>query len=127
MDEVKTPYDLWVELKDMVADLEKDAIKATRGMKAGGVRLRSDLQSVREHCQEMRKAVLDFRSTPRSKSSEGEAVGENTTDATTVPSVANEHNDGYFASTSNGDSAPAYESHEAMAGLNGFAAVNRAV
>ena len=64
----KTPYEMWAELRDLVLSLEKDAQKATRGMKAGGVRLRTKLQDVREHCVEMRKVVLEYRSARRSHS-----------------------------------------------------------
>lgn len=86
MSQVKTPIELWQELRDLVMDLEKDANKATRGMRAGGVRLRTDLQKVRDLAMDMRKAILDYRADrKRKKSHKGEDVGE---------SIGNDHGHG---------------------------------
>lgn len=67
MTDEKTPIELWEELRDLVMECEKDANKATRGMRAGGVRLRSELQKIRDLTIEMRKAILEYRADRRKK------------------------------------------------------------
>lgn len=62
-----TPLELWTELRDLVASLEKDAEKATRGMTAGGVRLRGKMQEARALCLDVRRAVLARRTYRRKK------------------------------------------------------------
>ncbi|MGE0432105.1 MAG: hypothetical protein AB7K09_14440 [Planctomycetota bacterium] len=59
---MKTPIELWQDLKQLVLSAEKDASKSTRGMKAGGVRLRNTMQEIRGLAMEVRKSVLEYRS-----------------------------------------------------------------
>ncbi len=58
---MKTPIQLWEQLKQLVLDAERDVIKSNRGMKAGGVRLRSRMQEVRDLSLDLRKSVLEHR------------------------------------------------------------------
>ncbi len=58
---MKSPNELLQELKEHVNNIEKDADKATRGMKAAGIRLRASMQEVRDLAIAIRKSVLDYR------------------------------------------------------------------
>ncbi|MCD4657428.1 MAG: hypothetical protein K8S87_07765 [Planctomycetes bacterium] len=58
---MKSPNELLHELKEFVTNIEKDADKATRGMKAAGIRLRASMQQVRDLAIAIRKSVLDYR------------------------------------------------------------------
>ena len=60
---MKNPNELITELKDFIASIEKDADKASRGMKAAGIRLRASMQQVRDLAIATRKSVLEFRNT----------------------------------------------------------------
>ena len=64
---MKSPSELLEELKEFVASLEKDANKATRGMKAGGIRLRAAMQQVRQLATAIRKSVLEYRNTTKKR------------------------------------------------------------
>ncbi|MCK5346197.1 MAG: hypothetical protein KAR20_22460 [Candidatus Heimdallarchaeota archaeon] len=58
---MKSPNELLQELKELVSNIEKDADKSTRGMKAAGIRLRASMQEVRDLAIAIRKSVLDYR------------------------------------------------------------------
>ena len=58
---MKSPNELLQELKELVTNIEKDADKSTRGMKAAGIRLRASMQNVRDLAIAIRKSVLDYR------------------------------------------------------------------
>ena len=62
-DKGKSPFELIQQLKAKLESLEKDAKKASRGMKAGGVRLRSEMQTVRQMALGIRESVLNWRRT----------------------------------------------------------------
>ena len=48
-------------LKQVIADLEADALKVDKGNKAAGTRVRKSLQEVVAQSKEIRKAVLETR------------------------------------------------------------------
>ena len=50
-------------LKQLVADLEADAAKVDSGNKSAGTRVRKSLQEVVAQSKEIRKAVLEARTT----------------------------------------------------------------
>ena len=51
-------------LKQLVADVEEDVIKAVRnGNKAAGTRVRKQMQMIKKAAQEVRNRVLEIRST----------------------------------------------------------------
>ena len=67
---MKNPNELIAELKDFLTSIEKDAAKASRGMKAGGIRLRASMQKVKDFAAAIRKSVLEHRSTKPTKAEE---------------------------------------------------------
>jgi len=50
------------ELKTMVAEIEADLNKAEGGNKAAGTRVRKQMQKVKQAAQNVRKRVLEIRS-----------------------------------------------------------------
>jgi len=48
-------------LKEVVASAEEDIIKADKGNKAAGTRVRKTMQEVKEAAQDVRKKVLELR------------------------------------------------------------------
>ncbi len=55
--------DEYERLKQMVATAEEDVAKAAGGNKAAGTRVRKAMQDVKSAAQEVRKKVLESRST----------------------------------------------------------------
>ena len=49
-------------LKDLVAAVEEDLLKAEGGNKAAGTRVRKAMQEIKAAAQEVRKKVLEVRS-----------------------------------------------------------------
>ena len=49
-------------LKDLVAEIEEDMIKAEAGNKAAGTRVRKAMQDIKGIAQEVRKKILESRS-----------------------------------------------------------------
>lgn len=60
-DQTKTPLEIWNQIKEIVATHEKDIHKATRGMRAGGVRIRNAGKELEQLAKDIRKAVLVYR------------------------------------------------------------------
>ena len=50
------------QLKQLVADVDEDIRKAEGGNKAAGTRVRKSMQDVKNVAQDIRKQVLEFRS-----------------------------------------------------------------
>jgi hypothetical protein len=48
-------------LKEVVASAEEDVLKADKGNKAAGTRVRKTMQEVKEAAQDVRKKVLELR------------------------------------------------------------------
>lgn len=51
------------KLKDLVASIEEDVAKAQGGNKAAGTRVRGVMQDVKNVAQDIRKEILELRST----------------------------------------------------------------
>ncbi len=51
-------------LKEVVASAEDDVMKADKGNKAAGTRVRKTMQQVKEAAQDVRKKVLELREQP---------------------------------------------------------------
>jgi len=51
-------------LKEIVASAEDDIVKADKGNKAAGTRVRKVMQQVKEAAQDVRKRVLELREQP---------------------------------------------------------------
>jgi len=51
-------------LKEVVASAEEDIIKADKGNKAAGTRVRKAMQDVKQAAQVVRKRVLELREQP---------------------------------------------------------------
>lgn len=49
-------------LKDMVAAVEEDMLKAEGGNKAAGTRVRKAMQEIKAAAQDVRKKILEVRS-----------------------------------------------------------------
>jgi len=71
---MKNPNELITELKDFLTSLEKDADKASRGMKAGGIRLRASMQKVKDFATSIRKSVLEHRNAKTAETAEVKEV-----------------------------------------------------
>ncbi len=50
-------------LKDLVAAAEEDLLKAEGGNKAAGTRVRKQMQEIKAAAQDVRKKILEVRST----------------------------------------------------------------
>ena len=50
-------------LKELVAAVEEDLLKAEGGNKAAGTRVRKQMQDIKVAAQEVRKKILEVRST----------------------------------------------------------------
>ena len=50
-------------LKELVAAVEDDLLKAEGGNKAAGTRVRKQMQDIKAAAQELRKKILEVRST----------------------------------------------------------------
>jgi len=50
-------------LKELVAAAEEDLLKAEGGNKAAGTRVRKQMQDIKAAAQELRKKILEVRST----------------------------------------------------------------
>lgn len=50
------------QLKQMVEDIAEDVAKATGGNKAAGTRVRKAMQDIKTAAQEVRKKILEVRS-----------------------------------------------------------------
>ena len=88
---MKSPNELLQELKELVTNLEKDAEKATRGMKAAGIRFRSSMQQVRDLAIAARKSVLEFRTnSPKTETKTIETVFENLEEIDLIDNVEEE-------------------------------------
>lgn len=57
------------KLKQMVEDVAEDVYKAAGGNKAAGTRVRKAMQDIKNTAQEVRKRILDIRTTEDSQSS----------------------------------------------------------
>ena len=53
----------YARLKDMVAAVEEDLNKATAGNRAAGTRVRKQMQAIKALAQDIRKKVLELRTT----------------------------------------------------------------
>ena len=51
------------QLKELVAAVEEDMLKAEGGNKAAGTRVRKQMQDIKSAAQEVRKKILEVRST----------------------------------------------------------------
>ena len=51
------------DLKALVAEIETDINKAEGGNKAAGTRVRKQMQKVKQAAQDVRKCILEIRST----------------------------------------------------------------
>jgi hypothetical protein len=51
-------------LKEIVASAEEDVVKADKGNKAAGTRVRKVMQQVKDAAQDVRKKVLELREQP---------------------------------------------------------------
>lgn len=60
-DDFRTPVEIWREMQTLVLAAEQDAHKATRGMRAGGIRLRAHMQAMIQLSTEMRCSVMMHR------------------------------------------------------------------
>jgi len=54
------------QLKRLVEDVADDVAKAVGGNKAAGTRVRKSMQEIKNAAQEVRKRILDVRSTQES-------------------------------------------------------------
>ena len=50
-------------LKELVAAVEEDMLKAEGGNKAAGTRVRKQMQEIKAAAQDLRKKILEVRST----------------------------------------------------------------
>ena len=50
-------------LKELVAAVEEDMLKAEGGNKAAGTRVRKQMQEIKAAAQDVRKTILEVRST----------------------------------------------------------------
>ena len=50
-------------LKTLVAEIEDDVIKAQSGNRAAGTRVRKQMQQVKQTAQEIRKAIIELKTT----------------------------------------------------------------
>ncbi|NIA06660.1 MAG: histone H1 [Actinobacteria bacterium] len=50
-------------LKELVAAIEEDLLKAEGGNKAAGTRVRKQMQDIKAAAQDLRKKILEVRST----------------------------------------------------------------
>ncbi|MBK9127438.1 MAG: histone H1 [Phycisphaerales bacterium] len=53
----------YLKLKQLVAEIEEDVYKAQGGNKAAGTRVRKIMQDIKNMAQDVRKKILDLRST----------------------------------------------------------------
>ena len=51
------------ELKKMVEEIEADVNKAAGGNKAAGTRVRKQMQTIKQACQNVRNRILEIRTT----------------------------------------------------------------
>ena len=51
------------ELKKLVDEIEADVNKAAGGNKAAGTRVRKQMQTVKQACQNVRNRILEIRTT----------------------------------------------------------------
>ena len=51
-------------LKAIVAEAEQDLIKAEKGNKAAGTRVRKEMQDIKKACQDIRLKILEMRAKP---------------------------------------------------------------
>ena len=51
------------ELKKLVEEIEADVNKAAGGNKAAGTRVRKQMQTVKQGCQNVRNRILEIRTT----------------------------------------------------------------
>ena len=68
---MKSPAEVYQDLKNLIDACAKDTSKAERGMKAGGVRLRAAMNDVRQLALQLRKSVLEHRRPTKKKNASG--------------------------------------------------------